>query len=170
MQKVQTQMKCRIIRHFIWVFTVCESTRLGGAVFKGLMQPIYICSTPIYLYIVQPNLLSKFQLLACIYDQCGRKFWFWSAGISKAIPSDFSFLKISYMYISMISKLRLKLQFVIFLLIKCPRFLEDVVFTTTQSRPWWDVSSKQFAQINQCVCKCKCILFLTKILLILKHL
>ena len=24
-------MKCRIMRHFIWVFTASESTRLGGS-------------------------------------------------------------------------------------------------------------------------------------------
>ena len=27
LQTVQTLMKCRILRHFIWVFTVCKSTR-----------------------------------------------------------------------------------------------------------------------------------------------
>ena len=26
---VQTLMKCRILRHFIWVFTVLQSTHLG---------------------------------------------------------------------------------------------------------------------------------------------
>ena len=28
-QTVQTQMKCCILLHFIWVFTVCQSTHLG---------------------------------------------------------------------------------------------------------------------------------------------
>ena len=28
-QTVQTLMKCSIMLHFIWVFTVCQSTSLG---------------------------------------------------------------------------------------------------------------------------------------------
>ena len=28
LSKLQTQMKCRLMRHFIWVFTVCHSTCL----------------------------------------------------------------------------------------------------------------------------------------------
>ena len=28
-QTVQDQMKCRVSRHFIWVFNVCKSIRLG---------------------------------------------------------------------------------------------------------------------------------------------
>ena len=31
-------MKCRIMWHFIWVFTDCKSTRLGFPVYKGLKQ------------------------------------------------------------------------------------------------------------------------------------
>ena len=29
-------MKCRIMWHFIWVFTVCHSAHLGAPVYKGL--------------------------------------------------------------------------------------------------------------------------------------
>ena len=38
---MQTLMKCRFMLHFIWVFTVCQSTRSGVPVYKGLnyIQP-----------------------------------------------------------------------------------------------------------------------------------
>ena len=35
-------MKCRIMRHFIWVFTVCLSDRFEGLVFKELKKDVQI--------------------------------------------------------------------------------------------------------------------------------
>ena len=43
-------MKCSVMRHFIWVFTVCQSTRLG---LSGLQRFLLVKSTD-WLFIVTP--------------------------------------------------------------------------------------------------------------------
>ena len=40
-QTVQSLMKCRIMRHFIWVFAVCQSTRLGVSSLKRVKDTKY---------------------------------------------------------------------------------------------------------------------------------
>ena len=34
-------IKCRIMRHFIWVFTICQSTRLGVSDLQSVTQVIF---------------------------------------------------------------------------------------------------------------------------------
>ena len=38
LQMVDTLMKCSIMLHFIWVFTVCKSTRLGVSQIQAIKQ------------------------------------------------------------------------------------------------------------------------------------
>ena len=40
---LQTLMKCRIMRYFNWVCTVCQNTYLGFSVYKGLKTKYSMC-------------------------------------------------------------------------------------------------------------------------------
>ena len=52
-QGFHTLMKCLNMRHFIWVFTVCQSTHLGFLVFKGCYS----------VELNQGQLILRFQLV-----------------------------------------------------------------------------------------------------------
>ena len=54
-------MKCRIMRHFIWVFTVCQSTNLGAST----IQSVKHFSTSHYFYRLHSHLLMFLGRLFC---------------------------------------------------------------------------------------------------------
>ena len=60
-------MKCRIMRHFIWVFTVCQNRHLGGtSIYKDTVKS---CAT-IQLYILYYACKFRNKILFDLYREC----------------------------------------------------------------------------------------------------
>ena len=49
-QTVHILMKCRIMRHFIWVFTDCQDTGLGVSGPQGVKVYSYIANIWMFMY------------------------------------------------------------------------------------------------------------------------
>ena len=72
-------MKCHILRHFISVFTVCQSTPLGVSSIQRVKRPIIVfAAEDSYIscfFFVKPNLVKIYQLFTRYMHIMMSTFW-----------------------------------------------------------------------------------------------
>ena len=72
-------MKCSIMLHFIWVFTVCKSTCLGASRMQIVKNEIYVCLGILgqvwYLIVLIPDLCTLTYFVKSRYKHCRAMFY-----------------------------------------------------------------------------------------------